>query len=155
MLARKRVRRTSALLFLFLALSFMVALPLAGAGSEGILGRRLTDRELNEIRGGYLGGFAFGISFTGSWDTSGQMTGSIVYSDTGNLPPSGSAAGEVAGNGFTIQAYVGDFQGASGVFQIIQSPGSYNVLNNNLWVAVTIVNVTNEAAFQRVWPLIQ
>jgi hypothetical protein len=50
---------------------------------------------------------------------------------------------------------VGDFQGASGVFQIIQSPGSYNVLNNNLWVAVTIVNVTNEAAFQRVWPLIQ
>jgi hypothetical protein len=155
MQARKRVRRTSALLFLFLALSFMVALPLAGAGSEGILGRRLTDRELNEIRGGYLGGFAFGISFTGSWDTSGQMTGSIVYSDTGNLPPSGSAAGEVAGNGFTIQAYVGDFQGASGVFQIIQSPGSYNVLNNNLWVAVTIVNVTNEAAFQRVWPLIQ
>jgi hypothetical protein len=155
MLARKRVRRSAALLFLFLALSFMVALPLAGAGSEGILGRRLTDRELNEIRGGYLGGFAFGISFTGSWDTSGQMTGSIVYSDTGNLPPSGSAAGEVAGNGFTIQAYVGDFQGASGVFQIIQSPGSYNVLNNNLWVAVTIVNVTNEAAFQRVWPLIQ
>jgi len=153
--ARKRLRRTSALLFLFLAFSFTIALPLAGAGSEGILGRRLTDRELNEIRGGYMGGFAFGISFTGSWETSGQMTGSLVYSDTGNLPPSGSAIGQVAGNGFSMQAYVGDFQGASGVFQIIQSPGSYNVLNNTMWVAVTIVNVTNESAFQKIWPLIR
>jgi hypothetical protein len=153
--ARKRLRRTSALLFLSLALSFMVALPLAGAGSEGILGRRLTDRELDEIRGGYMGGFAFGISFTGSWDTTGQLTGSLVYSGTGTLPPPGNAAGQVSGNGFSVQAYVGDFQGASGVFQIIQSPGSFNVLNNNMWVAVTIVNVANESAFQKIWPLIR
>ncbi|MGE0748332.1 MAG: hypothetical protein AB7K86_23930, partial [Rhodospirillales bacterium] len=38
-----------------------------------------------------------------------------------------------------IQTVIGNFQGASGIFQIAQVPGNFNVVNNNLFVQVNIL----------------
>lgn len=149
MRARAMRRRLSVLTILFLFLSFTMALPLVWAGSGGKLGAKLTDRELNQIRGGYSG-FYFGVYFSGYWDTLGNMQGSLVYdgnvTNTSNSLPTLGGSDVQASNGATIQAYVGDFGGASGIFQISQSPGSYNLIQNTMVVEITIINVANESA---------
>jgi hypothetical protein len=114
-------------------------------------GVQLTDNELDQYRGGYAG-FYFGISFTGFLSNQGMASGSIgfggqiVNDPNFQLPPGGQFSGGVTGDGVSIQAFVGNFSGASGIFQIIQSPGSYNVIQNNLLVQITMINVTNAAA---------
>jgi len=153
MLAQRKLKILSGITLFFLGLSFLVALPLAGAKGQKALGVKLTDKELDAIRGGYLGGFSFGIYFSGSWDSTGKpvVQGSFT-TGTGTSPSlsPGSTGTTISGSAGTIQAYVGNFQGASGMFQIIQSPGSYNILNNNILFEVTIINVANESALRSV-----
>jgi len=44
-----------------------------------------------------------------------------------------------------IQTVIGNFQGATGIFQIADVPGNFNVVNNNLFVQLAIFEVTNAA----------
>jgi len=44
-----------------------------------------------------------------------------------------------------ISNVIGNFQGATGIFQITQA-GSFNVINNNLFVQIAVINVLNGAA---------
>lgn len=129
--------------------------------------RPLTDQALNQVRGGF-GGFHFGISLSGVFDKLGNLSGQI-FSGNNSLPPeliedavtipsfrdpkpnspivpapvTEIATAEV--DGARISAYVGNFDGASGIFQISQSPGSYNVITNNMNINITIYNFSGDA----------
>jgi hypothetical protein len=124
-------------------------------------GIMLTDSELDQLRGGYAG-FYFGVSFTGYWSSPGMASGSLGYSGSivsepnYQLPPGSlPAGGTTTGDGVSIQAYVGNFGGASGIFQLIQSPGSYNVIQNNLIVQITMITVQNQAQAQSLQGLLR
>jgi hypothetical protein len=157
---------------------------------------RLTDEQLNRIRGG-LGRFNFGISFTGIFDKLGNLTGQIfsgndsvpqeliestisnlssdetqaagtntntvaeaANSSTTSQPAITNSTPDTVASGTTpqvtsiqtaevdgaaISAYVGNFDGASGIFQISQSPGSYNVITNNMTINISIYNFASES----------
>ena len=128
---------------------------------------RLTDEELNQIRGG-LGKFSFGISFSGIFDKLGNLSGQI-FSGNDSVPqelieavisqsssnskqpestdtvPQGTIIETAKVDGANISAYVGNFDGASGIFQISQSPGSYNVITNNMTINISIYNYASES----------
>ena len=140
----------------------------------------LADSQLNLLRGG-LGGFHFGIDFSGVFDKFGNISGRVFSS--GDLlthqdgsavnipsdnvisdPPDGfqnltpPAAGSVDHadlNGAAISAYVGNFDGASGIFQISQSPGSYNVIHNNMNIYITIYNLQDDSQLPALLPSFQ
>ena len=127
---------------------------------------RLTDEELNQIRGG-LGSISFGISFSGVFDKLGNLSGKI-FSGNDSVPqelieaaisqsglngagadgtdtaPQGTLIETAEVDGANISAYVGNFDGASGIFQISQSPGSYNVITNNMTINISIYNFASE-----------
>ncbi len=127
---------------------------------------RLTDEELNRIRGG-LGSISFGISFSGVFDKLGNLSGKI-FSGNDSVPqelieaaisqsslngtkpdstdtvPQGTLIETAEVDGANISAYVGNFDGASGIFQISQSPGSYNVITNNMTINISIYNFASE-----------
>ncbi len=114
----------------------------------------LADQELDQMRGGYSG-FFFGIQFGGCWDNVGNVSGSLVYGGNGQSGPpalpsgltlTGNGSSSEPNTGAAIQAYVGNFQGASGIFQISQSPGSNNIIQNNLTVQITLIRVATQAA---------
>ena len=130
--------------------------------SDNLLYTRLDDDELDQIRGGF-GGFHFAIDFSGFFNKQGGITGSMFSSEDVSTPtddsisslspemsedfspPPGVEVNQVKLDGASISAYVGDFGGASGIFQISQSPGSYNVIRNNLNINITIYNLINES----------
>ena len=170
------------------------AATLAHAGLIEINLTRLTDKQLNQIRGG-IGKFSFGISFAGIFDKLGNLTGQIFSSNdsvsqeviestisnissndtqtdatsmaseaaTSTTTPqtaiTNSAASTANSNttpqvtsiqtaevdGAAISAYVGNFDGATGIFQISQSPGSYNVITNNMTINISIYNFSSES----------
>jgi hypothetical protein len=115
----------------------------------------LADQELDQMRGGYSGIF-FGVQFSGFWDSLGALSGSMVHDGNGQSgpPPTLPSGLTITGNGSSsqptsgaaIQAYVGNFQGASGIFQISQVPGSNNIVQNNLTVQITLIHVANQIA---------
>ncbi len=153
----------------------------------------LADAQLNQLRGG-LGGFHFGIDFSGVFDKFGNLSGRIfsdgdlltnqdgsavtipsdsvlsdspvnipsdsVFSDSPDelqnlTPPAVGSVDHADLNGAAISAYVGDFDGASGIFQISQSPGSYNVIHNNMNIYITIYNLQDESQLPALLPSFQ
>jgi hypothetical protein len=99
------------------------------------------DEELAGMRGGF-GGLAFSVAFTGSIENVCDVQGSLAASPGAThqaAPPSFTTAGGQV----NIQTSIGDFQGAGGIFQITQVPGSFNVVNNNLFVQIAIVNLAS------------
>ncbi len=115
----------------------------------------LSDQELDEMRGGYSG-IHFGIQFSGYWDKLGNVSGSLVGRVPSSLPSPpdlpnlrGEAVAReplALGDRAVVQAYVGNFRGATGIFQISQSPGNYNVIHNNLILNITMIHVARESA---------
>lgn len=141
-------------LVLFLLLSLSLAVPAAtaqqGKGTyymveQDKLGQRLTDDELDKVRGGFLG-MAFGVYFTGFWDNVGALEGNLLVNasvgENAIIPPPDI---NQTNNAVQIQTVIGGFEGAHGIFQISSVPGSFNIVNNNLFVQIAIVNVLNSA----------
>ncbi len=110
----------------------------------------LSDREMGELRGGF-DGIAFSIFFTGTVDSLGNSSISGGTTTGGSVPPPSVTTSN--GN-VTISTVVGNFQGANGIFQIAQVPGSFNVVNNNLFIQVALINVTNQAALSSISSLL-
>lgn len=102
----------------------------------------LSDGEMGELRGGFAG-VAFSAFFTGSFDSNGAAQGNLVTSNPpgGTAPPPNSTL--TSDGQVKISTVVGNFQGANGIFQIAQVPGSFNVVNNNLFVQVAVINIAN------------
>ncbi len=136
-------------------LSVLVALlvfasPVAAAnGTFGLFhaqqwGPPLSEAELGSMRGGY-NGLAFSVFFTGFFDNLGNTAGNLVVNDGGATTPVPEPTFTAESGQVRMSAAVGDFGGARGIFQIAQVPGSYNVVYNNLFVQIAVINVMNGA----------
>jgi len=101
----------------------------------------LSDQELGEIRGGIRGVnfevFAMWFAEVSSLDdpTNGLILSPVIAGSVGGLigQPFGISNGEV-----NLITEIGDFNGGSGIFQIVQVPGSNNIINNNLFINITL-----------------
>ena len=111
--------------------------------------RPLSNSEMSDLRGG-ISGIAFSVFFTGFVDSLGNQTGTLETDTTGTLSPTVNATAD--GN-VTISTVIGNFQGASGIFQIAQVPGNFNVVNNNLFIQVAIINGPEVPSLQSLFGL--
>jgi len=101
----------------------------------------LSDQELGEIRGGIRGVsfevFAMWFAEVSSLDdpTNGLILRPVIAGSVGGLigQPFGINNGQV-----NLITEIGDFNGGSGIFQIVQVPGSNNIINNNLFINITL-----------------
>ena len=99
------------------------------------------DDELKGLRGGFAG-LAFSVFFNGTVDSLGNQNGTLdVNTNVGAPAPTVTTTDTQV----QIQTVIGNFQGASGIFQIAEVPGNFNVVNNNLFVQLAIFEVTNAA----------
>lgn len=88
---------------------------------------------------GAFNGLDFSVIFSGSVQPNSNPTGNLVVNGPPAPPPS-LADVNVGNNGdVTIQTVVGNLNGASGIFQITQVPGDFNIVNNNLFVQINVV----------------
>ena len=130
-------------------LAGLIAVTPAMAMERGTLGKApgtswatpVSDRELGNMRGGF-GGLAFSVAFTGTVDNVGNVQGFLAV-DPGATQSAPPPTFSTSGGQVNIQTSIGDFQGASGIFQITQVPGSFNVVNNNLFIQIAVVNLVN------------
>ena len=132
-----------------LLLAGLITVTPAMAMERGTLGKApgaswatpVSDRELGTMRGGF-GGLAFSVAFTGTVDNVGNVQGFLAVDPgaTQAAPPPtfSNSDGQVH-----IQTSIGDFQGFSGILNVVQVPGSMNVVNNNLFIQIAVVNLTN------------
>jgi len=109
----------------------------------------LNDQEMGELRGGF-GGVAFNVVFGGTIEH-------LADPGTGANGVNGAPDPTVTqSNGMVnIQTAVGNFNGASGVFQIANLDHSnFNVINQNLFVQVAIIDVANAASIPTIQNLL-
>ncbi|MDX1540048.1 MAG: hypothetical protein R3349_01465 [Geminicoccaceae bacterium] len=114
----------------------------AGEGTLDLMPRgawaeELADGDMAELRGGF-GGLAFSVFFSGGFDKLGNAQGQLDVGSNGAAIPSPEF--DLAGDQVNIRTEIGNFQGASGIFQIAQVPGDYNIVNNNLFVQIAVFN---------------
>lgn len=104
----------------------------------------LSEPEMSGIRGGF-NGLAFNVMFSGYYTNVGQIEGSLAVDTTGALAtgpvPTPTPTATVQNGQVNISTSVGNFNGSSGIFQITQVPGNFNVVNNNLFVQIAMVNL--------------
>jgi len=93
------------------------------------------EESLQEIRGGYMGVY-FQVVFTGFWDNLGHNV-SILEGDS-NSEFSADPVASLSGTNVRSIALIGGFNGANGIFQINQVPGSNNIIENNLIININI-----------------
>jgi len=122
----------------------------------------LSDAELEGIRGGFFG-MAFSVFFQGFFDNLGNAAGTVNFSavapvNTGGTNGTSSPPAPVVGAGneqVRLFAGVGNLNGVSGILQINQVPGSNNVVHNNLFVQIAIINVQNAASLSNLSSLLR
>ncbi|MGH6751357.1 MAG: hypothetical protein ACREDP_04245 [Bradyrhizobium sp.] len=109
----------------------------------------LNDQEMGDLRGGF-GGLAFNVVFGGTIEHLADP-GTGANGVTGAPDPTVTQS-----NGMVnIQTAVGSFNGASGVFQIANLDHSnFNVINQNLFVQVAIIDVANAASIPTIQNLL-
>lgn len=101
----------------------------------------LSDNQMGELRGGYAG-FGFNVIMSGTLENL-SNTGSAGSGVTTGAPDPTVTVGDGTVN---IQTAIGSFNGATGVFQIANlDHSSFNVVNQNLFVQVAIIDVANSA----------
>jgi len=127
----------------------------------------IPEPELDDLRGGFLG-FYFSVFFSAFADTEGAVDGTLQVdanfgSESGTLSFDGdpssdgtpaaeggtlggpvvTVADQVTGEVFRVQSVIGDaFDGASGAFQISQTPGNGNNIGQTMILNLAIVQAT-------------
>ena len=94
------------------------------------------EESLQEIRGGYMGVY-FQVVFTGFWDNLGHNVS--ILEGNSNSDFSSDPVVSLSGTNARSIALIGGFNGANGIFQINQVPGSNNFIENNLIINITII----------------
>ncbi len=113
----------------------------------------LSDAEMGDLRGGFAG-LAFSVFFTGWFDKLGNAAGNLTV-DTGGATSAPPPTFSVQNGQVNIQTVIGNFQGASGFFQITQVPGSFNIVHNNLFVQIAIINIQNAGSIPSLMSLLR
>ena len=135
----------------------------AGGGTLGLTPSTawsilLPDAALETIRGGFFG-MAFSVFFQGFFDNVGNASGTVNFSAVAPVNTGGSslpaAVGIAANEQVMVFAGVGNLNGVSGILQITQVPGSNNVVHNNLFVQIAIINVQNAASLSNLSSLLR
>ena len=135
----------------------------AGGGTLGLTPSTawsilLPDAALESIRGGFFG-MAFSVFFQGFFDNVGNASGTVNFSAVAPVNTGGTTgAPPVTGVGneqVKLFAGVGNLNGVSGILQITQVPGSNNVVHNNLFVQIAIINVQNAASLSNLSSLLR
>lgn len=164
---KKSRLRATILSAMLIVSSFMNPCALSAIESEfhmaGVQASLISDRELDEIRGGYSG-FYFSLDFSGSWDhisQTGSSGGQLTYhTDQGDFTVSVNNAPSANGGGTTLPvsaqqslnngdkevrmtAFVGDISQSTGAIQICQVPGSNNVVTTIMNMQFTVINVSD------------
>ena len=127
-----------------------VALSAPAAAGQGTLGlapdlawaHPMRDGEMADLRGG-IGGLAFSVFFSGGFDHLGNAQGQLNVGTNGLEVPAPEF--NVSDGQVNIRTEIGNFQGASGIFQIAQVPGNYNIVNNNLFIQIAVFDGANLA----------
>jgi len=92
----------------------------------------LSDMEMGKLRGG---------------DLPPQVFFNILFGGTIEPNPNAPPPSITVNNGqASVSTVIGNFAGASGIFQIAQVPGSFNIVNNNLFIQIAVINVLNGAS---------
>ncbi len=92
---------------------------------------------LKDIRGGYMGVY-FQVVFTGFWDNLGHNI-SIMDGENNSNFSTDQTISFSSDTNMKSMALIGGFNGANGVFQINQVPGSNNMIENNLVINITVI----------------
>jgi hypothetical protein len=102
---------------------------------------------------------AFSVFFQGFFDNVGNASGTVNFSAVAPVNTGGSslpaAVGIAANEQVRLFAGVGNLNGVSGILQITQVPGSNNVVHNNLFVQIAIINVQNAASLSNLSSLLR
>lgn len=115
---------------------------------------KLADSEMEQFRGRYKELF-FKVEFSGRWSPDGAGA-DLVYdgdlssakeSDTGLTPDDSGVTSGVGsvGEEVNIMAYVGNLDGANGVFQLSLVPGNNNTVSNIMNIYFTVINAQDQA----------
>jgi hypothetical protein len=129
----------------------------------------LSDEEMNELRGGFLG-FLFSVNLVGSVEMGGvadvNLDVNVQFNDEtgelsfplpddpalvgGSVSPSVLVTDPSTDQAFQVTSRIGDaFSGARGVFQISQIPGNLNDISQVLVINLAIINA-GDASFSMV-----
>ena len=160
------IRAFSVVVLMGFLLVFIVS-PAPAAAGGGTLGMTpstawsmlLSDTDLENIRGGFFG-MAFSVFFQGFFDNLGNAAGRLNFSavapvNTGGTTGPPAPVVGVGNDQVRLFAGVGNLNGVSGILQINQVPGSNNVVHNNLFVQIAIINVQNNASLSNLSRLLQ
>jgi len=160
------IRAFSVVVLIGFLLVFIVS-PAPAAAGGGTLGMTpstawsmlLSDTDLENIRGGFFG-MAFSVFFQGFFDNLGNAAGRLNFSavapvNTGGTTGPPAPVVGVGNDQVRLFAGVGNLNGVSGILQINQVPGSNNVVHNNLFVQIAIINVQNNASLSNLSRLLQ
>jgi hypothetical protein len=104
----------------------------------------LSDQELGAIRGGVAGvSFEVFSLWFAEVSKQGDLTDGLVIQPVvaGSVGNPGGVSSQPFGinNGeVNLITEIGNFNGGSGIFQIVQVPGSDNIINNNLFINITV-----------------
>jgi hypothetical protein len=148
MTIKKGKPKAAALVFCLAVLLTIGLSPSALAIGDDLMGGiKLTDPELDKIRGGY-GGFYLGVYWSLFIDTLGDQASDFAVSS--NLPEPGEPViidpqFQVNGNGVAITTGVGNMNGASGIFHIVQASGDNMIIHSNLIVQITLINAAKSS----------
>jgi hypothetical protein len=133
--------------FFLVASLFTVIWSSANAADKGTMhlvpddqwAKAIPDSQLKKMRGGF-NGLAFSAYMTAFVENAnGDLSGSVSETPTPQITTN-TQNGQVS-----ISTAVGFTGNLSGVFNVVQVPGSYNVVNSTLTVNIAIINVTNSA----------
>ncbi len=109
-----------------------------------VLGDAVSEGDLDNSRGAYLG-INFSVLFEGFWDTLGNYNANLIATSNagaGNTTGSTGVASNIPPNtAVKIEASVGGFGPAKGIFQVTQVPGSGNVVSNTMIINIQIIQV--------------
>lgn len=105
-----------------------------------VLGEAVTEQEMEGSRGKFLGVY-FSVTFQGSWDSLGNYNATLLTN--GNTGSNGTTASNYLppNTAVKIEASVGGLDGAKGIFQITQVPGSGNIVTSTLLINIQIIQV--------------
>jgi len=103
-----------------------------------VLGEAVTEEVMDQERGTYMG-FYFSVLFEGFWDTLGNYNATLLTNT--NAATDALMASLPEGTQVNISASVSGLGNNTGVFTIVQVPGSGNIVTTNLILNIQIVQV--------------
>ena len=103
-----------------------------------VLGEAVTPEVMDQERGTYMG-FYFSVLFEGFWDTLGNYNATLLTNT--NAATDALMASLPEGTQVNISASVSGLGNNQGIFQIVQVPGSGNIVTSNLILNIQVIQV--------------